>query len=63
METVDTVDKPSEVVWCTHALVSPLYNLKVPVILSSGTCYIVIEERKIKILCRTCFQAGISKAS
>lgn len=48
----------TEAVWCDHAAVIPQMDPRAVLIGSPGV-YVIVEEGKVKILCKTCFSQGI----
>lgn len=47
-----------EALWCDHAAVRPQVDPRAVIIESPGV-YVIVEEGKVKILCKTCFGQGI----
>lgn len=48
----------SEVLWCDHVAVRPQVDPRAVLIDSTG-CFLVAEEGKAKLICKTCFTQGI----
>lgn len=61
MQTVDSVDKLNEAVWCNHVTAKGMWFAegKTAISVTGPACYIVVEETKIKILCPTCFMKAL----
>lgn len=66
MDTVDKSDKLEEIVWCDHLrlIPSPLIRSSVShAYLPPQKTYIIVEQRKIKLLCPECWRLGIKQPS
>lgn len=61
-DTVDNVNQNmTEAVWCDHVRAKGMWlkQWKVAIKLVSPSSYIVVEERKLKILCSDCFMRAV----
>lgn len=57
----EPVDNLTEIVWCDHANVvpHPMVLSKVPHVYLKGGSYIIVEDRKVKIVCSVCWMKAI----
>jgi hypothetical protein len=63
---VDSVDKLAEIVWCNHLRLIPsrLVGASVPhAYLPPQKTYIIVEERKVKLVCPECWKLSIIQHS
>ena len=62
METVDYGDNIREVVWCDHVPVRMHFpiNLTAYLEVMAAHHFLIVEENKMKLLCKTCFRAAVS---
>lgn len=71
MKTGETVDKSkleaemlSEIVWCNHLTVTPrplVHSEVAHVYLPKQTCYLVVEQLKVKLICPECWIRAIAR--
>jgi hypothetical protein len=61
VETVDTVDKLAEIVWCDHlsVVIRPLVQSNVPHVYIKSKCYLAVEENKVKLVCSECWLLSV----
>lgn len=60
METVDSVDKIREAVWCDHVKAGGVWYFGGRVLkVWNAPINIVIEEGKVKLLCDACYYDGL----
>lgn len=71
METGETVDnlevkaeRLAEIVWCNHLTVTPrplVHSEVAHVYLPNQTCYLVVEDLKVKLICPECWIRAIAR--
>lgn len=56
-DKMEDQEKLKEIVWCDHLGVKPQFLTMVgtPHAHVKGSCYVVVEENKVKLICDHCF--------
>lgn len=63
MNSVNNGDRLREVTWCDHAALSQTNMFGPPVLFIIRETYLVVEEGKVKLVCKNCFRESSTRFS